>query len=189
MRKNNRRKATGKKTTMLTSLLILLCVSVAVTLAYLIATSEPIRNLFNPSSVTSWVDEKFDGETKSEVSIKNTGNTDAYIRAAIIVTWKDEQGNIYPGQPKPGVDYNIDLNIDLNTADWFLGYGGFYYCKTSVAPGNNTPVLINTCTPVAGRTPDGYALNVEILGSAIQSVPTEAVTKAWHVTVTDGILG
>ena len=32
-------------------------------------------------------------------------------------------------------------------------------------------------------TPEGYALNVEILGSAIQSVPTSVVTTNWYVTL------
>ena len=36
------------------------------------------------------------------------------------------------------------------------------------------------------NTPNGYKLSVEILGDAIQSLPTKAVESSWGVTVTNG---
>lgn len=175
---HNRRKASA----LLTSLTVLLCVAVLSTVAFLVAYGGDITNIFRPTDVTTEVTENFVNDVKKDVAIKNTGNTDAYIRAAIVVTWKDADGNVYAGQPAEGSDYTISIN---NT-DWFKGADGFYYCKKAIAPDASTPVLINSCAPVAGQTPEGYGLNVEILGSGIQSVPTTAVASAWGVTVAEG---
>lgn len=52
-----------------------------------------------------------------------------------------------------------------------------------MAAGDNTPALIKECSAVADKTPEGYGLSVEILGSAIQSTPKSVVTENWGVTV------
>ncbi len=98
------------------ALLILAALSIGGTIAYLFTQSGPKENTFTPSNVACEVKENLSGATKSNVQIKNTGNTDAYIRAMIIVTWKDEDGNVYGKQPVPGTDYSITLNSD----DWTL---------------------------------------------------------------------
>ena len=177
---HNRTKASA----LLTSLTVLLCFAVVYSVAFLIAKGVPITNIFRPTVVATKVEETFVNNVKTNVSVQNTGNTDAFIRAAIVVTWKDADGNVYAGQPEKGTHYTMDLNLD----DWFLGADGFYYCKTPVKPDEFTPVLINSCSPVEGQTPEGYGLNVEILGSGIQSVPTSVVENAWGVSVTEGEL-
>ena len=179
--KRRRRRNRQKATMLLTSLVLLLTLLIGGTVAFMIATDNSATNVFKDSIVTCEVQETFSGDVKSDVTIKNTGDTAAYIRAAIVVTWKDADGNIYAGKPVAGSDYEISLN----TTDWLLGSDGFYYCKSSVAPGASTAVLINSCSPVNGKTPAGYGLNVEILGSAIQSVPVNAVVEKWGVTVND----
>ena len=63
---------------------------------------------------------------------------------------------------------------------------GYYYYTTPVAPNETTKPLIKTVIPVDSKTPEGYWLNVEILGDAIQSLPTTAVESSWGVTVTNG---
>lgn len=158
------------------ALVLLLTLSVGGTVAFLVAKGTPVRNEFTPSTVSCQVIEEFNDEVKTDVAIQNTGDTEAYIRAAIVVTWKAAEGeNIYAVKPKENVDYTITLN----TADWVLGRDGFYYHKKPVAMGKKTQVLIETCSPVGGKVPAGYELNVEILGSAIQSVPTSVVTSVW----------
>lgn len=177
-RRANRRKST----VLLTSLALLMAILVGTTTAFLIATSEPVTNIFNPATVTSDVEESFENDVKSNVKIKNTGNTEAYIRATFVVTWKDNQNrNVYGTAPVEGTDYIITLNQN----GWFKGSDEFYYYKQPVAAGSSTAVLINSCAPVAGKTPVGYGLNVEILSSAIQSTPTSVVASQWGVTVAD----
>lgn len=172
---------------LLSSLVLIIVMFVGITAAFLITGDGPIKNIFKPSNVSCQVNEEsFDGETKTNVTIANTGDTEAYIRAAIVVTWKDaENGNVYAGKPVAGEDYTISLN----ETDWFLGDDGFYYYKNPVLNGDSTTVLIYSCAAIESNTPAGYGLNVEILGSAIQSVPTNVVADKWGVTVgADGML-
>lgn len=176
-RRANRRKAT----VLLSSLALLIVLLVGTTTAFLIASDGPLINIFNSSRVTCQVNEKsFDGTTKTNVTISNTGDTEAYIRAAIVVTWKDaENGNVYGSKPVAGKDYTIVMNEN----DWFLGNDGFWYYKAPVAPKDQTEsvttALITSCMVIQENTPAGYGLNVEILGSAIQSVPVKVVEEHW----------
>ena len=168
------------------SIALLLTVSVGSTLAYLITSSEDVENTFTPSYVTCQIVEtRFDPNgSKEGVYVTNTGNIDAYIRAAVVVTWKDaENGNVYGGgKPEAGTDYTIEMDKGwtYNTTD------GFWYCNTAIEPGKDTPVLIKSCYPNADETPAGYGLNVEILAQAIQATGmtgTQSYTaaEAWSL--------
>ena len=166
----------------LVALVLIIGAVVGGTLAYLAARTDAIVNTFNPAKVDIMVEENFDGSTKKDVKIKNTGDTEVYIRATYVVTWKDAAGNVYPEQPQSGVDYNISHNLEQG---WFY-YNGYYYYTAPVAPLASTGVLIDLCTPVTGRAPEGYTLSVNVLASAIQSVPAEAVGEAWGVSIAPG---
>ena len=166
----------------LVALVLIIGAVVGGTLAYLAARTDAIVNTFNPAKVDIMVEENFDGSTKKDVKIKNTGDTEVYIRATYVVTWKDAAGNVYPEQPQSGVDYIISLNLEQG---WFY-YNGYYYYTAPVAPLASTGVLIDLCTPVTGRAPEGYTLSVNVLASAIQSVPAEAVGEAWGVSIAPG---
>ena len=170
---------------------ILACAAVSGSLAWLTSTPEQVVNSFTPGVVTIQVDEKFDGSTKSNVRIKNTGNVPAYIRVALIPAWVDDEGNI---AAKPA---SLKLNDDCNIAwgkvgngyedDWFIGSDGFYYCKTVIEPGASTPILIKSCT-VKGEEHE-YDFELQVIASAVQSLPTSTVEKVWPVVVsTDGTL-
>lgn len=167
----------------LVALALVLCIAGGATLAFLTVTTPPLTNVFQYGHVTCKVDETFQDNVKTKVSIENTGDTQSYIRVKLVFTWKDKDGNV-SAQPVTDKDYKMDLN----KLDWFEK-DGYYYAKAPVAPKENTPVLIEECTEVAANAPDGYTLSLEILADAIQSTPTRAVEQAWGVTVdTDGLL-
>jgi len=188
---NKRRTNKGKATVLLTSLFSLIVLLVGTTTAFLIASDGPITNIFNSSQVSCEVNEDpFDGTTKTNVTISNTGDTEAYIRAAIVVTWKDViNGNVYGAAPVAETDYTISLNID----DWIEGKDGYYYYKKPVAPkgqsGFETTALIKECKANQDSAPIGYGLNVEILGSAIQSVPISVVSEKWPAVKVEELHG
>ena len=150
---------------MLATMVLLLTVTVGSTIAYLVTSSGPVENTFTPSHVTSQVDETFTpgSTTKRNVMIENTGDTNAYIRAAIVITWKDKNGYTMPIVP----EVNVDYRIDINTNDWTPS-GGYYYYKEAIASGKSTTNLINKCESTGTYT-DGRRLCVEVIGSAIQS--------------------
>lgn len=162
---------------------MVLCIAGGATLAFLMVTTPSMTNVFQYGHVTCAVQEEFDGTTKSDVSIKNTGNTQSYIRVKLVFTWKDAEGNV-SAQPVTDQDYKMDLN----KVDWFEK-DGYYYAKAPVAPDHNTPDLIHSCTEIVANAPEGDTLSLEILADAIQSTPTRAVEQAWGVIVdTDGLL-
>ena len=164
---------------------ILACAAVSGSLAWLISTPEQVVNSFTPGVVTIQVDEKFDGSTKSDVRIKNTGNVPAYIRVALVPAWVDDEGNI-AAKPAYLDDCNITLGDDFNQF-WFKGTDGFYYCKTFIKPDESTPILIKSCTVKDGE--HEYDFELQVIASAVQSLPTSTVGEVWPVVVgPDGTL-
>lgn len=185
---NGKRVMKTKKPVALVAILVLLCCTVAGTLAYLVTSTDPVTNTFTPASVSTEVNEDFDGITKRNVTIKNTGDIDAYIRAAVIVNWANDAGEI-SGTPVTNADYSITYNTGAN-GDWFVGSDGYYYCKTSVKSEKQdakdcwTPVLIKSCTQ-KGTAPEGFHLQVTILADGIQSEPTSTVASVWTAIQVD----
>ncbi len=167
---------------------ILACAAVSGSLAWLISAPGPVVNEFIPGEVTIQVDEKFDGSTKSDVRIKNTGNVPAYIRVALVPAWVDDEGNI-AAKPASLDDCTITWGKDGNgyEDDWFIGSDGFYYCKTVIEPDGSTPILIKSCT-VKGEEHE-YDFELQVIASAVQSLPTTTVETVWPVVVgTNGTL-
>ncbi len=163
---------------LLAAVIVLLAGAVGGTWAFLAAQSEPVQNNFTYAHVRCTIKEIFDGTTKSDVQIQNTGDISAYIRARIVVTWKDANGNVSSTVPVKNTDYTIAFN----EKDW-TQQGGYWYCKTAVNPNGFTPELISECKKTANaNAPKGYDLSVEILADAIQSEPASAVTEAWGNT-------
>ena len=174
-----KRNMNKKSIILLVSLVLLLTLTVGGTLAFLFDIAGPVKNTFNPSEVTCDVIETVNPEKtqKTNVMIQNTGDTEAFIRAAIVINWADGNGNIYGKTPIKDSDYALDLNLSAD--GWVEGKDGYYYWTKPVAPDAKTGVLINSVKLNDGvKVPEGYALSVEILCSAVQSVPATAV-EAW----------
>lgn len=166
----------GKPATLLISLLLIFGIAVSGTLSYLFVSSALANNSFRAVKVKSEVSESFGGSLKTNVAIKNSGDIDAFIRVALVLTWEDDNGNAV-NRPAS----LADLNITLNSADWFCGSDGYYYCKTRLAPSAFTPVLINSASvkPDSAGYLAGCHLNLQILSEAIQAEPETAVSSAW----------
>ena len=158
-------------------LILLLMISVGGTIAFVVTHTSEIRNTFTESVVKCEVDETFENNVKSNVSIKNTGDTTAYIRAFVNVTWMNESGQVASVSPK-----STDYMIEYSTSGWLKGSDGYYYYSLPVQPNDKTAVLINSCRLLeTASAPDGYYLSVEIVCSAIQSTPVSVVSNIWHV--------
>lgn len=176
-----------KPVTLLVSLLLLLGIAIGSTVAFLATRTAAKKNTFTPSKVSSQVTESFDGTTKSNVAVKNTGDIDAYLRATVNITWRKDQNTadqtVTAKVPQEGVDYTITYSAGTG---WAKGEDGYWYYLTPVAPGESTGNLIESCKLLPGaKVPTGYHLSVEIIASAIQSVPAKAVGEAWGVTITE----
>lgn len=176
----------------LAALLVLVLGIVGTTLAWLTDTTEDQTNTFEYAKVSCQVLEDVNSnETrKSNVRIQNTGNTEAYIRATYVVTYRDEAGNIL----YETLDWKVDLSDKINRDSWVQGEDGYWYCKTPVAPGKETPALFKEPIDGNGKFLDGgrskeHAITyVEILATAIQSQPVKAMGEAWGYTMNNGTL-
>jgi hypothetical protein len=166
----------------------LLTMTVGITVAYLMAQTPSLANTFTPVAVKCEVLENFNtaSNVKDNVKVKNTGDIPAYIRASIVINWVSGSGSIYGGSPLLDEHYTVTLGAN----GWFRGTDGFYYYQSPVAAGDVTTNLIEIIQPVTGTAPEGYTLSVQILASAIQAEPANAVTSVWSaVTVnSDGTL-
>ncbi len=171
--------------TLLISLLLIIGICVGGTLAYIFTHTEAAENVFTPGKVSCSINETFDGSTKSNVSVNNTGNTDAYIRAYISVTWMADNEalnqTVTAKTPVENEDYTISFS---GNSGWLKGSDGYWYYSDPVSAGGSTATLIEQCKPIDGATaPEGYHLSVEIIASAIQASPNTLVKNHWGVTL------
>ena len=176
-------------------LIVLVCtgLSAGAVFAYLSSKSGSVNNTFTPETERNpSISETFEDNVKTDVKV-NVGDLDyaVYVRAAIVVVWKNNDGEVYGQMPEAGKDYEIHLNVGQE-APWFQ-QGNFYYCRDRVDTGE-TAILIHQCKPLVAA-PTGYYLHVEIVAQTVQAVGTTdvtdipAVTAAWGIRVdTDGRL-
>lgn len=180
-----RKRRHTKQRAILLSIFLILSLAVGGTLAYIVARTDNVNNQFEPSYVTCQVNANSD----NTFDVTNTGNIDAYIRAAIVVNWMDEAGNIRGIAPA-----STQYTLAVNSADWWQDTGtGYYYYKYSVAPDGITNDLIESFGVAENVTiPNGYELSVEVVAEAIQAdgdtdngaVP--AYRDAWGISSISG---
>lgn len=137
-------------------------------------TAVPEKNLCRYEGRGRRIQEEFDGVRRANVAITNTGDTDTFFRAAVIITWRDGEGNLSREIPAEGIDYEIVYG------DGWVSAGGYYYWQGAVAPGKSTGNLIESCTPLQEKTTEAgvYTLSVEVVADAVQCFPGSAA-KAW----------
>lgn len=167
----------NRATVLLMAILMLIGVAAGSTVAYLITETDNVANTFTYGQVSCEITETVANNVKSNVKVKNTGNVDAYIRATYVVNWLDSDGNIVASVPE-GYSCVPRPNPD---SKWVLGTDGYYYYPMPVSPGGSTEGSLLNCTvtyPEGSETRE-YTPSVEILATAVQSIPEEAVQTAW----------
>lgn len=171
-------KANGKKKVSVVAICLLLTVVLTVggTLAYLFTSTGSVTNTFTPAKTDIEVEEpNWNGLVKSDVTIKNTGDIKAFIRAKIVVNWQNSTNII----PAADTDYEWDINTTGDENGKWVKIGDFYYYNKPIDPGFETGVLIENAAqaveaPIGYKAVDGYKLHIEVLA---QSVQAEGVDK------------
>ena len=159
------------------ALALVLTLSVGGTIAYLITGTDSVENTFTPAEVSIVIHENgtdgkgaFDHKEKTNVYVENTSQADVYIRAAIVINWQDDKGNVV-AEPLSENDYTMKLGTGWTSKN------GYYYCTAAdTQDETKTSQLIVSCAP--NGTPK-YHLSVSVLAQAIQAEPNTAVTDAW----------
>ena len=193
----------NKRLLRISAILLVAAVLTTAVNAFMINRSQTFYNKFVPASVKCEIEEQFSDSTvtstKSSIQVKNTGNTDAYIRVRLVFHWEDSKGNV--------VGKNMDLSESIKdfssegfdsyfkSEDWVIDGDNYtYYYKEPVAPEGFTSELLNkdiTMGPyvhtvqIDSKTTVTYYYYpvIEVLAEAVQSNPAEAVTEAWPVTL------
>lgn len=160
-----------KAISLLLSIVLLLTFATGGTLAYIVSKSAMAQNQFVAGYVTS--------SANDSGTVTNTGNVDAYIRAAVVVNWMDSYGNVYGIKP--------NCSVTANTG-WTEVNGFFYYTSRVVAGGTTTTAPVTVGDPGAAPS-SAYSLSIEIVAEAIQAEGTldsnesvTAVLDAWGLT-------
>lgn len=132
-----------------------------------------VKNTFSPAaSIPPEIKEEFDHETKEDVYFEvGTTGYPVFVRAAIIITWKNGDDVVHFTKPVQDTDYEIRLKT-ASGDDWFYrGEDGFYYYKNAVESEGKTTVLLEFCRQLDTATPpEGYTLSVEIIVQTVQAV-------------------
>lgn len=168
------RQRKGGKTAVLILSLILACtLAVGGTVAWLVDSTPAITNTMVPGEVPIDIVEVVDGTSKTSVTVKNTGNIDAYIRVAVVANAVNSSGNIVVGD-KPSFSV---------TGNWTQMPDGYYYYNGTVAPGASTPELFTETVDFANGEVNILAESIQVLGGYDGQKPE---TYAWGVTYTNG---
>lgn len=170
-----RRKHNRKPLLLLASLVLIFALATTGTLAWLITNTGAVQNTMVPASVPITIHETFDGTTKRGVTVQNTGNTDAYIRVAIVANAVDDNGNVIAGTVP---SYIVD------TTKWQLLDDGYYYYKGTVAPNGSTTGLFTEAVTVTGGEINILAESIQALGGYNGQAPEK---YAWGVTYNGGV--
>ena len=161
-----------KSLTALIALILIICLAVGGTVAFIVTQTQAVKNTFTPSDVTVDIQEDFDGSVKKNVNVKNTGDTDAYIRVKLVSNIQDNDGNVLRAAP---------LGVISLGNDWIDGGDGCYYYKNVVKVGQSTSNLLADGASIT--LTDGQV--VEVLAEGIQAMPKQAVIDAWGRTIAD----
>lgn len=166
------------------ALVLILCAAVGGTLAWMTAQTEPVVNTFTVGQVDTDITENIATIQKKDIYVKNTGDMEAYVRAAVAMTWVDSEGEPVGSAALPALPMSLGNN-------WVLGSDGHYYYTKPVAAESSTDTPIFTDAITEPEPPDGCHLQVTILAEAIQSTPADAVIDAWGPVTSvgsDGVL-
>ena len=178
-----------KPIALIISIILVAGLAIAGTTAWLTNKTNSVTNSFTPGKVTTTVTENFDGTTKSDIHVKNTGNVDAYVRASVVMNWVDKDGNVVADDTQ----FHDLSQLTLGT-NWVLGKDGYYYYTQRVAPykeGNTDGVgltgVLFTGNITEPPNTNGNHLQVTILAEGIQADGVDsngnaAVVVAWGST-------
>ena len=169
----------GKLTALVITTALILTAAIGGTIAWLTAKDTPVKNTFNPSTVACEVTENFNGTVKSNVNVKNTGDTEAYIRVKLVTYRTNDDGQHIGG--------TAEIPAFTLGENW-VQYGDYYYYTLPVEAGKAPKAnLADSMTLTASYTDaDGGHQSIDVMAEAIQSGPVQAVGQAWGVSISQG---
>ena len=166
-----------KSLTALIALTLIICLAVGGTVAFIVTQTQAVKNTFTPSDVEVKIQEVFQDNIKSSITVLNVDDADkedvpCYIRVKLVSNIQDNDDNVLRAAPLQ--------KFDLGN-DWIDGGDGCYYYKNVVAVGDSTSNLLAEGANIT--LTEGQV--VEVLAEGIQAMPKQAVIDAWGQTIAD----
>ena len=170
----------GRMVVMIVAAALLLTMAIGGTMAWLSDKTDGVENTFTPSKVTCEVTENFRNNVKTDVNVKNTGDTEAYIRVKL-VTYRTNDAGEHIGGTATIPTFTLGKN-------WVLHTDGYYYYTLPVESGKSPAANLADSITLTGsyKDADGGHQSLDIMAEAIQSGPAEAVGASWGVVITEG---
>lgn len=112
------------------------------------------------------VEDVCEGDTKSDVTITNTGDVPAFVRVAVIGNWYVKNSTVLsrPWKYKPS-DTAYGIYEGINTTDWtYNETDGYFYSNAPMAV-DAVKTLFDQFTAPAG--PEGGELRIDIIAQAV----------------------
>lgn len=178
-----------KKSTLIVLLIVSLVALLAVggTLAWFTATAEPVTNTFTAGTVEISIIDEYEevknwnpGDTaEKEVSVKNEGTKDAYVRVKLTPAW----GDIVEGKFVGDLQLSTD-NVTLNwyDDDWML-YEGYYYYMGVLDAKATTELLLQSVKLEGAATDNDYqgkVFRIKVEAEAVQA-SNDAYQDIWNM--------
>lgn len=130
-----------------------------------------VKNSFEPmENVKPTINETFDKNNddvleKKDVTVTNNNEFDVYVRAKVVVSWQDANGNTLAVTPLEGTDYTAEYGTD-----WTKKADGYYYYNSILPKGGTTTNLLTDCKQTKKAPRDGYTLSVNIITQTEQTI-------------------
>lgn len=167
------------KKILIASICAALLIALGVVIVYALVTKEA-----EGSSDNTFIPGRMDCAVVSDGSgyaIRNDGNTDAYVRAVVLVNWKKSDGSYYPRT----------TNAVFTTESNWTKDGEIHYYTVKVPSGGSTSKLIvdkSTITAANTNAPAGTTLEIRVLAEAIQGT-WGTYSEAWDAAMNGGTIG
>lgn len=171
---NEKTLRTGRVTAIVMATVLLLALAIGGTVAWLSTQDTPITNTFTPSKVACEVQEEFNSTTgvKSNVNVRNTGDTQAFIRVKLVTYRTNNEGKHIGGTAEIP---------NFNPGAGWVKHGDYYYYTKPVEPDQAPDDALINSIPLkeSYEDADGGHQAIDVMAEAIQSVPEAAVKAAW----------
>lgn len=157
--------------------LILACGAV---FAYMFLRTAAGEAQFKPAQVSCSAAETVEGNSKTGITVQNTGNISAYLRVRLVTYWVNDDGKV-------AAKSSPTLTVDYDDDNWIAGSENTFYYKQAVAP-NGAKTLNLLKSPITLTSEDGFKQVVDVFAEAIQAKPAAAAEDddSWDVTIVNG---
>ena len=153
--------------------------------AYMRKGTPTIENDFIPATVACRVNEDFNGQTKSNITVTNTGNYEEQVRVRLVSYWINDKGEVVFKESE-----SVDISSILNNADWMADTANntYYYIRPIQTGQTTSSLLKDGATITLKQDTDGTVQVIDVFAEAILASvtvdgPAKTVTDAWGVTI------